>query len=111
MLIDFRDDINYFLPDSWEKNNYLYPWQVSDEEDTPKVVYGIIADTVHDILATDMANHVTAELTDILNQYEKALEIEDIDKRITTCQHVLHDAMKEFDIIFRVCNDVKGKLV
>ena len=110
-LKEFRDDIDYYLPDSWETGKYAYPWQVSDEEDTPKIVYSIISDAVHKILETDMANHIAAELRNILNEYKTAMEVEDVNNRIIVCQGVLHRVMDEFSMISLVCNTVKDKIV
>ena len=103
----FRDEINDFLPDSWESNYYAYPWEIADAD----IVYQCLHTVVGRILSTVMHNHVAQELSDAVEQYWKALSDEDAtdEQRIERCQRALHNAMNELSIVFRCCKAIEQK--
>lgn len=95
----FLGDVNDYLPDTPNGDDYYYEWTLESCE----YIQDCINRTIYSILSTCMRDHVTYELSEIQNAYNAALK----DKDVRRCQRLLNKAMKEFAIIHTVCKQIK----
>ena len=90
-LMDFRRDINDYLPDTLGCTDYMVDWQLEDCEHVQRR----IDRTIDVILSTCMADHNSYELRTLQSEYVDAIKNKDIRK----CQLLLEDALRIFNMI------------
>ena len=98
-LLEFRENVDMYLPDTPGESDYLVEWDLDDCE----TVQRRINETIDVILSTCMANHVSYELHNIRRDYAEAIKNSDIRK----CQSLRNKVILEFRKILIALKAIK----